>query len=195
MLVIERYHTIGGMTISEEITLPGFLSDVHASGYQLANLSPAPRELELETYGLELIEPDLVYAHAFPDGRAVVVSRDLDATVASVARHSARDAETWRRLVGQYRAQKEGLVTSLFSPPPSFAAEAAVQERTSGGMEAYRFSLQSLRSWSNEILRRRRSNASSAPSPPLSARLPTTPAAHRSPGSLPWCCMIPATTS
>jgi hypothetical protein len=31
------YHTIGVMTIIEEITLPGFMSDVHAFGYQLAN--------------------------------------------------------------------------------------------------------------------------------------------------------------
>ena len=43
-LVLEQYHTVGGMTITEEITLPGFRSDIHAFGYQLANLSPsAPR--------------------------------------------------------------------------------------------------------------------------------------------------------
>jgi beta-carotene ketolase (CrtO type) len=47
------------MTLTEELTLPGFRSDVHASGYQLANLSPVPGELELEKHGLELIEPDL----------------------------------------------------------------------------------------------------------------------------------------
>ena len=40
VLVLERYHDVGGMTLTEELTLPGFRSDVHASGYQLANLSP-----------------------------------------------------------------------------------------------------------------------------------------------------------
>lgn len=30
------------MTISEELTAPGFLSDVHASGYLVAKLTPAP---------------------------------------------------------------------------------------------------------------------------------------------------------
>ena len=34
VLVLEEYHSIGGMTITEEITLPGFKSDVHAFGYQ-----------------------------------------------------------------------------------------------------------------------------------------------------------------
>lgn len=33
VLVLEQYHTVGGMTITEELTLPGFQSDVHASGY------------------------------------------------------------------------------------------------------------------------------------------------------------------
>jgi phytoene dehydrogenase-like protein len=47
VLVLEQYHTVGGMTVTEEETLPGFWSDIHASGYQLANLSPVPHELGL----------------------------------------------------------------------------------------------------------------------------------------------------
>jgi beta-carotene ketolase (CrtO type) len=42
VLVHERDHDIGGMTLTEELTLPGFKSDVYASGYQLANLSLVP---------------------------------------------------------------------------------------------------------------------------------------------------------
>jgi beta-carotene ketolase (CrtO type) len=45
VLVLERYGTVGGMTISEEVAAPGFLSDVHASGYLVAKLTPAPAEL------------------------------------------------------------------------------------------------------------------------------------------------------
>lgn len=47
VLVFEKYPTIGGMTITEEITLLRFKSDVHAFDYQLANLSPVPKELNL----------------------------------------------------------------------------------------------------------------------------------------------------
>ena len=150
VLVLERYHEVGGMTLTEELTLPGFRSDVHASGYQLANLSPVPRELELEEHGLELVEPDVVYAHAFPDGRALAVSRDLEKTVENIGRYSKKDAETWRRLVERYLAEKEKIVASLFSPPPAFSAEAAAWERTAGGMDEYRFGLQSMRSWCDE---------------------------------------------
>src|SRR6476659_2076704 len=41
VLVLERHERVGGMTISEELTAPGFLSDVHASGYLVAKLTPA----------------------------------------------------------------------------------------------------------------------------------------------------------
>ncbi len=67
-MVIEKYHSIGGMTITEEITLPGYLSDVHAIGYKLANLSLVPIELNLCKYGFELIKLDISYSHIFPDG-------------------------------------------------------------------------------------------------------------------------------
>lgn len=71
VLVLEEYHSIGGMTITEEITLPGFKSDVHAFGYQLANLSPVPDELNLGNYGFKLIYPDISFSHIFPNGRYV----------------------------------------------------------------------------------------------------------------------------
>ena len=32
VLVLERYHDVGGMTLTEELTLPGFRSYVQASG-------------------------------------------------------------------------------------------------------------------------------------------------------------------
>jgi beta-carotene ketolase (CrtO type) len=49
------------MTITEEITLPGFRSDIHAFGYQLGNLFPVPNELRLDNYGFELIPSDTSY--------------------------------------------------------------------------------------------------------------------------------------
>jgi beta-carotene ketolase (CrtO type) len=150
VLVLERYRDVGGMTLTEELTLPGFRSDVHASGYQLANLSPVPQELELEEYGLELIEPEIVYAHTFPDGRILAVSRDLEKTVENIGRYSRKDAETWRKLFESYLSEKEKIVASMFSPPPAFSAETAALEQSPGGMDEYRFGLQSMRSWCDQ---------------------------------------------
>lgn len=89
-LVLEQYHTVGGMTITEEITLPGFRSDIHAFGYQLANLSPAPQELGLARFGFELLKPDLNFSHVFPDGGIVSMHRDIEKTVQSIGRYSKK---------------------------------------------------------------------------------------------------------
>jgi beta-carotene ketolase (CrtO type) len=150
VVVLEEYPGVGGMTLTEELTLPGFRSDVHASGYQLANISPAPDELSLAEHGLELIEPRVAFAHAFPDGRCISIGSDLDAAERSVRRISAEDGRTMRGLFERYRDEREGIVASMFSPPPSLAAASRAAEETPGGMDAYRFSLQSVRSWCDE---------------------------------------------
>jgi phytoene dehydrogenase-like protein len=151
VLVLEQYHTVGGMTVTEEETLPGFWSDIHASGYQLANLSPVPRELGLlDRY--ELIEPEIPFSHAFPNGDIISVHRDMEKTVADIARYSLKDADTWHVLMNRFLAEKDAITTAMFSPPPSFPAAAADFAASSAGMDAYRFSMQSVRSWANQTL-------------------------------------------
>src|SRR6266700_7439478 len=139
------------MTVTEEETLPGFWSDIHASGYQLANLSPVPRELGLlDRY--ELIEPEIPFSHAFPNGDIISVHRDIEKTVADIARYSHKDAETWRALMNRFLAQKHAITAAMFSPPPSFPEAATDFAKSPAGMEAYRFSMQSVRSWANQTL-------------------------------------------
>jgi beta-carotene ketolase (CrtO type) len=149
VLVLEQYHTVGGMTVTEEETLAGFWSDIHASGYQLANLSPVPRELGLlDRY--ELIEPEIAFSHAFPDGDIISVHRDIEKTVSEISRYSLKDAETWRALMNRFLAEKDAITASMFSAPLSFPAAAADFAASPAGMEAYRFSMQSVRSWANQ---------------------------------------------
>lgn len=151
VLVVEQYHTVGGMTVTEEETLPGFWSDIHASGYQLANLSPVPRELDLvDRY--EIIEPEIPFSHAFPEGDIISVHRDIEKTVAEIARYSVKDGETWRELMHQFLTQKDAITAAMFSPPPSFPVAAARFAASPAGMDAYRFSIQSVRSWANQTL-------------------------------------------
>jgi phytoene dehydrogenase-like protein len=109
------------MTISEEIAAPGFLSDIHASGYLVAKLTPAPDELGLAAHGLELITPDPNWAQVYPDGRALAIGRDLGTTVESFAQFSAKDGETWRSLYRTYLAAKPAITASMNSAPPSLA--------------------------------------------------------------------------
>ena len=145
-LILEQYHMVGGMTITEEITLPGFRSDIHAFGYQLANLSPAPRELGLERFGFELLRPDPNFSHVFPDGGIVSMRRDIEETARSIGRYSKKDAETWRKLFRKYLKIKDKIISGVNSPPKSLDAEFSAP----GALDEYRLGLQSTRSWCDE---------------------------------------------
>jgi beta-carotene ketolase (CrtO type) len=148
--VFEEYSSVGGMTLTEELVAPGFWSDVHASGYQLASLSPAPDELNLFDHGLELIEPEYAWAHAFPGGECIAVGADLERARASIARYSTRDADAAVELFKRYRAERDQVIRSLFSTPESLSAAMRRMEDSPDGLDRYRFSLQSMRSWCDE---------------------------------------------
>ena len=93
----EQYHSLGSMSMTEEVTLPGFRLDVHAFGYQLASLSPVPTELNLDKHGFELLKPEISYSHVFPDRGYISMYRSVDKTAMSIERYSKKDARTWKK--------------------------------------------------------------------------------------------------
>jgi phytoene dehydrogenase-like protein len=103
-LVLEHRDVIGGNTVTEALTLPGFLHDSCATAHNLIQLSPMLRndELELSRYGLEYILPDPVVHMPFPDGTSITQWMDRDRTCAELARFSRRDADAYRRLLDEY---------------------------------------------------------------------------------------------
>lgn len=149
-LVLEQYHSIGGMTITEEITLPGFKSDIHAFGYQLANLSPVPYELGLDRYGFELIRPEISYSHIFPKSGYISMSRNIDQTIKSINRYSEKDALTWKKMYEGYNAAKDSIIYSINTPPLSLSTHLKGVDKNPELFDRYRSSLQSMRSWCNE---------------------------------------------
>jgi len=140
VLVLEEYHSIGGMTITEEITLPGFKSDIHAFGYQLANASPVPIELGLDRFGFELIHPEILFSHIFPNGRYISMFRSLEKTLRSIERFSVKDAKTWYNLFNKYLLDRDKIFSSINSPPVEIISSP----------EEYRKQHQSMRSWCDE---------------------------------------------
>ena len=185
VLVLEKYHSIGGMTNTEEVTLPGYQSDTHAICIQFANFSPAPDELRLAQYGYELLHPDPCWSHAFPDGRAIIVHRDLDRTCQSIARHSQTDADTWRRLYQSFLEQKDEICASFNNPPLSFAEQAA-RLTSPTGLEQYRFEMQSLRSWCDETFEAKETKCLAAAWGVHVGVSPDEAGGGSAPGSFPW---------
>jgi len=96
VLVVEANDTLGGGTRSAALTLPGLVHDLCSAVHPMAAASPVFAEWPLREHGLEWIEPPLALAHPLDDGDAVVVARDLAATVAGLG----DDGEAYRNLIG-----------------------------------------------------------------------------------------------
>ena len=111
-LVLEREDQPGGAVRSAELTRPGLVHDVFATNMNLFRGSPVAAELgaELERHGLQYATSALPFANVFPDGAALRVHQDRDATLAGLRAHDPRDADGWEALDASY----ERLAPALF---------------------------------------------------------------------------------
>jgi phytoene dehydrogenase-like protein len=120
VVVLDARAIPGGGAASEEMLGPGYLVDSCSTGHTLIQTNPLLADDELglrERYGLTYIEPD-PFAHvAFPDGRQLTMWLDLERSCEELARFSRRDAETYRRMIGEYDRVKHIFAASRFNPP------------------------------------------------------------------------------
>ncbi len=106
VLVLEGRPTIGGGTKTAEVCLPGFKEDLCSTVHAGIANNPLVRnnELNLRDYGYgEYIDPDPVMHIPFLDGAYITVWRDIDRTCETISRFSKKDAETYRRMVTEYK--------------------------------------------------------------------------------------------
>ena len=108
IVVLEGRPTIGGGCKTQEVCLPGFKEDLCSSVHSGFQSNPALKELSLHEHGLEYLEPDPVMHIPFQDGTSITVWRDLDRTCESIGSFSKRDAQTFRTLVADYKANLAG---------------------------------------------------------------------------------------
>lgn len=106
VLVLEGRASIGGGTKTAEVCLPGFKEDLCSSVHGFIQSNPVLRdnELNLFEHGLEYIDPDPVMHISFPDKASITVWKDIDRTYSEYAKHSRKDADTFRRLVAEMNA-------------------------------------------------------------------------------------------
>jgi phytoene dehydrogenase-like protein len=112
--LVEAQEIVGGGCRSAELTLPGVMHDVCSAVHPMGRSSPLFRELRLDRYGLEWIEPPIQLAHPLDDGTAALLYRDIGATVASFG--NAEDATTYRHWIEPMVADWELIVGSLVGP-------------------------------------------------------------------------------
>ena len=118
-LVLERRTQVGGAAITEEFH-PGFRSSVlsHSAG---PLRSEVMRDMRLEKYGLKLITPEVAVTSLTPDGRALILYRDLDKAAREIAKFSETDAAKYREFHSALEKISRVISKALALTPPEIA--------------------------------------------------------------------------
>ena len=135
ILLVERRLSYGGGLSTEQVTRPGFYHNLHSINHFHISEAPWFKDLgvgERTTY----ITPRYELGQAHRDGSALVLGRNLEESLANIARFSKRDAATFR----EWNAKAEKITAGIFLPerfsePLPQAEREALLSRTSLGRD------------------------------------------------------------
>jgi len=118
VLVCEGAPYLGGAVRSEEVTRPGFVSDVFSMNQNTFLGGPAYAQLgpELERQGLRYARNENPFCNAFPDGTSLRVYANADRTLEALGAHHPGDAEGWRELGELFDRASGGLFEAYGTP-------------------------------------------------------------------------------
>ncbi|MCU1596683.1 MAG: dependent oxidoreductase [Glaciihabitans sp.] len=105
--VLEGREILGGNTVTEELTLPGWLHDSCSSAHVVIQSNPLIRNDELgliSRYGLKYIVTDPATVIPLDGGEAIVIHSDFEATFSEFARWSVRDADALRSMLQDWNS-------------------------------------------------------------------------------------------
>jgi phytoene dehydrogenase-like protein len=116
-LVLERRNQVGGAAITEEFH-PRFRSSVlaHSAGPLRPDIV---RDMQLEKHGLKIITPQVAVTSLSPDGRALILYRDLDKTAQEITKFSAADAAKYREFQLALKKTSRVFSKALALTPPA----------------------------------------------------------------------------
>src|SRR5262245_26408654 len=89
-LVLESRDKVGGAAITEEFH-PGVRTSAlaHSAGPLRAEVV---RDMQLEKHGLKIVSPEVAVTTLSPDGRALVISKEINKAADAIAQFSHSDA-------------------------------------------------------------------------------------------------------
>jgi phytoene dehydrogenase-like protein len=111
ILLVERRLSYGGGLSTREVTRPGFYHNLHSINHFHITETPWFKDLGLESR-VTYITPRYEFGQAHLDGTALVLGRDLEETVANIARFSRKDAATFR----DWNRRAEAITGSILLP-------------------------------------------------------------------------------
>jgi phytoene dehydrogenase-like protein len=135
VLVLESRAVVGGGCATEEVAAPGYLHNFHSNFHGIIHMGPVYEDLGLRERGAAYTWPENQFAHVFPDGRVLTLSRSLKRTLKSIRAISPRDASTFEELAHGYRdILEKAVIPAMFSPPGPPSEELSPLEGTPQGL-------------------------------------------------------------
>ncbi|HUF82724.1 MAG TPA: NAD(P)/FAD-dependent oxidoreductase [Burkholderiales bacterium] len=137
--VLEARSVIGGGSVTEELTVPGFRHDTFSSGHPWLLTNPlfTADELGIFRDGVSYVGNDPVLVVPFPDGESLTIWRDARRTAAGIERYSKRDAAAWLALHQEWRELSPAHLARVTRAPSDAVpvADPAVEARYSALLE------------------------------------------------------------
>jgi phytoene dehydrogenase-like protein len=138
VLVLEGRDIVGGNTVTEELTLPGWRHDSCSSAHVVIQSNPMLLHDELglkSRYGLTYLVTDPAVVLPVEGGDALIIHPDVEATAANIARYSEADAVALRQMMADWHGGLKvahAYVQAGLEPPdtPSTAAYMALRQRS-----------------------------------------------------------------
>jgi phytoene dehydrogenase-like protein len=84
VLLVEGHTSLGGGVRTKELTLPGFQHDVCSAVHPFGRCSPILRSLDLESEGLQWVDPEVPLAHPLLGEKSVLLYRSVEGTAAEL---------------------------------------------------------------------------------------------------------------
>src|ERR1700688_752270 len=123
ILLVDRRLTYGGGLNTTEATAPAFYHNLHSINHFHISETPWFKDLNLSER-ITYITPRYEFGQAHNDGSALVLGRDLEESVANIARFSKKDAATFR----EWNRKAEKITREIFLPE-RYAEPLPKQER------------------------------------------------------------------
>jgi phytoene dehydrogenase-like protein len=111
ILLVDRRLQYGGGLSTQEVTQPGFYHNLHSINHFHISETPWFSDLGLADR-VSYITPRYEFGQPHLDGSALVFGRDLEETLANVARFSRKDAATFR----DWNRKAEEITRRIFLP-------------------------------------------------------------------------------
>lgn len=123
--VYERAATAGGGCRTEELTLPGYRHDVCSAVHPLAAASPFFATVDLRTHGVELLYPEVAFAHPLGGDQAAA----LRSSVRETASELDQDAKRYQRLIEPLVRDADVIIKQVLAPLRSLPANPLAMAR------------------------------------------------------------------